>query len=156
MQKRMKKQNNKGFSLVELLVVMAIMAILTGAIAPQVNKYVEKSRESRDLQLVSTVFTAVQTGIVASETPVPDISNKTLDFLLDAGNNLLTTATINEINDLLGDDLSSVANIKKKCVSRNGSKGSLYVDYKANGKLTVYISTNGNVTNTDNIGPVTN
>ena len=30
----MKKTNNKGFSLVELIIVIAIMAILAGAIAP--------------------------------------------------------------------------------------------------------------------------
>ena len=32
----MKKTNNKGFSLVELIIVIAIMAILAGAIAPAV------------------------------------------------------------------------------------------------------------------------
>ena len=31
----MKKTNNKGFSLVELIVVIAIMAVLVGVMAPQ-------------------------------------------------------------------------------------------------------------------------
>ena len=39
----MKKTNNKGFSLVELIIVVAIMAILIGVLAPQYIKYVEKS-----------------------------------------------------------------------------------------------------------------
>ena len=44
----MKKTNNKGFSLVELIIVIAIMAILVGVLAPQYLKYVEKSRVSAD------------------------------------------------------------------------------------------------------------
>ena len=35
-------KNEKGFSLVELIVVIAIMAVLVGIIAPQLIKYIEK------------------------------------------------------------------------------------------------------------------
>lgn len=35
---------NSGFSLVELIIVIAIMAILAGALAPALIKYVKKSR----------------------------------------------------------------------------------------------------------------
>ena len=34
-----KKKDNKGFSLVELIIVVAIMAILVGLLAPQYIKY---------------------------------------------------------------------------------------------------------------------
>ena len=37
----MKKTNNKGFSLVELIIVIAIMAILAGAIAPALIRYID-------------------------------------------------------------------------------------------------------------------
>ena len=56
----MKKMNNKGFSLVELIIVIAIMAVLIGVLAPQFIKYVERSRESTDLQNVEEVKTAVE------------------------------------------------------------------------------------------------
>lgn len=49
----MKKMNNKGFSLVELIIVIAIMAILIVVLAPQYLKYVEKSRNSTDLQSIT-------------------------------------------------------------------------------------------------------
>ena len=56
----MKKMNNKGFSLVELIIVIAIMAILIVVLAPQYLKYVEKSRNSTDLQNVTEIKTALE------------------------------------------------------------------------------------------------
>ncbi|MBR6329780.1 MAG: type II secretion system protein [Lachnospiraceae bacterium] len=59
----MKKMDNKGFSLVELIIVIAIMAILVGVLAPQFVKYVEQSRESSDLSSITEVKTAVETYV---------------------------------------------------------------------------------------------
>lgn len=39
-----KRDKNKGFSLIELIVVVAIMAVLVGVLAPAYLRYVEKSR----------------------------------------------------------------------------------------------------------------
>ena len=55
-----KKKNNKGFSLVELIVVIAIMAVLVGVLAPQFMGYVEKSREATDIQNLDSVRTQVE------------------------------------------------------------------------------------------------
>ena len=56
-----KKLNNKGFSLVELIIVIAIMAVLIGVLAPQYLKYVEKSRESADLDNYEVILTGIET-----------------------------------------------------------------------------------------------
>lgn len=66
------KLNNKGFSLVELIIVIAIMAVLVGVLAPQYIKYVEKSRRSADGATVSEIASAMQ--VIASD---PSISLKT-------------------------------------------------------------------------------
>ena len=55
-----KKLNNKGFSLVELIIVIAIMAVLIGVLAPQYLKYVEKSRQSADIDSISAMVSAVE------------------------------------------------------------------------------------------------
>lgn len=54
------KLNNKGFSLVELIIVIAIMAVLIGVLAPQYLKYVEKSRVSTDKDNVTAIESALQ------------------------------------------------------------------------------------------------
>ncbi len=66
----MKKMNNKGFSLVELIIVIAIMAILIAVLAPQYIKYVEKSRESADLDNWQAVLSAMQVAYADVDNPV--------------------------------------------------------------------------------------
>ena len=57
------KKNNKGFSLVELIIVIAIMAILAGALAQALIKYINKSRRSADISNADTIRTACQTAM---------------------------------------------------------------------------------------------
>jgi type IV pilus assembly protein PilA len=59
---KMKKLNNKGFSLVELIIVIAIMAILVGVVGTQVIPYLEKSRQSKDMQIFSAWNTAAMSA----------------------------------------------------------------------------------------------
>lgn len=63
MNKKQKSLTNKGFSLVELIIVIAIMAVLVGVLAPQFIKYVEQSRKSTDIQNAESIKTAVLADI---------------------------------------------------------------------------------------------
>lgn len=53
------KMNNKGFSLVELIIVVAIMAILAGVMIPQFVKYLNNSKKSADLSQAESIANAV-------------------------------------------------------------------------------------------------
>ncbi len=58
---------NKGFSLVELIIVIAIMAILAAAIAPALIRYIDKSRRSDDVAAAETINTAAQAALANEE-----------------------------------------------------------------------------------------
>ena len=73
------KMNNKGFSLVELIIVIAIMAVLVVVLAPQYLKYVERSRNSTDLQNATAIVTACQVW-AADPTVASDKTFKTGTF----------------------------------------------------------------------------
>ena len=52
----MKKNNKKGFTLAELLIVVAIIAVLTAIAIPVFTTQLEKSREATDLANVRSAY----------------------------------------------------------------------------------------------------
>lgn len=86
--KKRSKLNNKGFSLVELIIVIAIMAILTGVLAPQLIKYLEKANVSSDIQLASTIQTVLQTSLMDPTVFNEEKSTEIITDLADASKTL--------------------------------------------------------------------
>ena len=60
------KRNQKGFSLVELIIVIAIMAVLIGLLAPQYLRFVNRTKVNTDLQNATQIADAVN-GTIADE-----------------------------------------------------------------------------------------
>ncbi len=70
-----KKKNNKGFTLVELIIVIAVIAILAAVLAPRYIQYVERSRETNDLQVAASLMRAATTAIADPANGIPSGQN---------------------------------------------------------------------------------
>lgn len=55
-------KNNLGFSLVELIVIIAIMAILAGIAIPVLGSFIEKAKKGNDISLIGDIMRAVEIG----------------------------------------------------------------------------------------------
>lgn len=91
------KLNNKGFSLVELIIVIAIMAVLIGVLAPQYLRYVEKSRISADGTTINEYVDAL--SIAGSDTSLSLDTNKTYTVTSAANSDTITVSA--DASDIL-------------------------------------------------------
>ena len=83
MEKRKSFLNQKGFSLVELIIVIAIMAILVAVMVPVLIKFIEKSNVSSDYQLADTVRGAFLCAVTDARVIQDPASQPFIDQLSD-------------------------------------------------------------------------
>ncbi len=142
------KKDNKGFSLVELIIVIAIMAILVGIVGSQVLPYLNKSREAKDQQIVSAWVTAALSAYSANAAECVDTDYEIKVVVDSAGKASLgalnnsathgTTALVNSFNELAG--LSSPPTFASNTYK---NAGTVVLSIKPNSNPVVYIKSWG-------------
>ena len=70
-----KKRNQKGFTLVELVVVIAILGILGGIAVPRFTKYQEEAKLAADEATVSTLNSAIGLYYATNDSSLDDFES---------------------------------------------------------------------------------
>lgn len=65
--KNQKTMGNKGFSLVELIVVIAIMVVLVAVLAPVFTRYIERSRRATDVSNANAIAESVLADVASGD-----------------------------------------------------------------------------------------
>ena len=106
-----RKKDNKGFTLVELVIVIAILAILFGILAPQYTKYVEKSRKASDVANMDEMIKAVQVYAVDHALAAAGTKEDKVEITMsNTGNATITKG----YDDALKEYVPNYTNIKLK------------------------------------------
>ena len=143
--RRERKIDNKGFSLVELIIVIAIMAILIGVMTPQLMKYVERARQSKDVQAVDSVHTAIVTAMLD-----PAVEDAPASGTYDKLATLYTGTTdfVKTVKEIANESVAS--NIEGDSFTSKAYKGSfIEITIATGGKVTCKVTSK--VTGVDDI-----
>lgn len=84
----LKKMNKKGFTLAELLIVVAIIAVLVAISIPIFSAQLEKAKEATDMANIRSAYAEVVTAYLGDSTKTSytisvDLKSNTKDYVSD-------------------------------------------------------------------------
>ena len=144
MMKKMK--NKKGFTLMEMLIVVAIIAVLVIIAIPTFNNALAKSRAATDLANIRSGYAAAQVEAMTSDTQVAN----TQTYYLQEDGSVVVEADNDNPYSCVGDsskvaDNTTIGGVKEVNTDVSWGKGSTitYEVTDANGEISVDIKSTG-------------
>ncbi len=126
----MDKNKKKGFTLVELIVVLAILAILAAMLVPALTGYIDKANEKKVIATARQYYVAAQT--VVSEAYANDIEIKGIMIQKNNANDVLNIRKI-DIKDNKTTSIDYLSEFEKLAEIKNST--TLINVNVANGKI---------------------
>ena len=93
------QEDNRGFSLVELIIVIAIMAVLVGTVGAQVIPYLNNAKKARDIQILSAYATAAVVAYSEKVESVPNVDSMWITVVPGASGDVFTCADAQAVAD---------------------------------------------------------
>lgn len=125
------KNNKKGFTLVEVIVVLVILAILAAILIPSLTGYIDKANEKRYIAEARSLLVAAQTIISEKYGTVNNGTFTAGKITITAGVDATTPAT--DLGSLVTGD---VTDIIKLAEMNTDTSFNAVIPFDANGQIT--------------------
>lgn len=117
----LKKMNKKGFTLAELLIVVAIIAVLVAISIPIFSAQLEKAKEATDMANIRSAYAEVIANYLGDSTQGYEIS---VDLKSDT-------------NNYESDKSAEIAGVKYETILKKASASPCLVKIDKDGKVTI-------------------
>lgn len=92
----MRKSNKKGFTIVELVIVIAVIAILSAVLIPTFGSIVDKANESAALQEASNAYKNALVEVLADDGVIDEATYTDGTYTFTFTDGVLTGVTISD------------------------------------------------------------
>ncbi len=120
-------KNQKGFTLVELIIVIAIIVVLAAVLFPQYSRYVERSRQSNDLQVATNIMRAATVVVADPKNEIPPDESFSIQWTTKEGSPRLIVWHLDgqhsngtDLDNLVRDEIANIMGFGVLSINASG------------------------------------